>query len=84
MSDAYYFETLTNRHEQILERIEILNSNLEHLVEMLDANIEAEEEYFGVFDPCNSDYPAMARRHRLRRDNLIALISRSQERRLLH
>jgi hypothetical protein len=84
MSDAYYFETLTNCHEQILERIEILNFDLQCLVELLDASIEAEEKYFGVFDPCNSDYPATARRHRIRRHNLIAVISRSQQRRLLH
>ena len=79
MSDAYYFEVLTNRHEQILERMETLNSDLQCLVELLDASIEAEEEYFGIFDPCNSDYPPTARRHRIRLANLIAVISQSQQ-----
>jgi hypothetical protein len=84
MSDAYYFDTLTNRHEQILEAIETLNFDLQCLVELLDASIEAEEEHCGIFDPDHSDYPVAAQRHRIRRDNLIAVIAQSQQKPSLH
>jgi hypothetical protein len=42
---------------------------------LLEANIEAEEEHTGVADPGDSNYPVLARKHRARRDNLIAAIS---------
>jgi hypothetical protein len=84
MTDAYHIETLTIRYERILEMIEILNFDLLGLVELLDANIEAEEQSSGIFDPSDSDYPSTARRHRMRRDNLIAVISRAQQADVLH
>lgn len=84
MSNAYCFKTLTNRHADILELIEVLNLELWKLVDLLDANVEAEEKHFGMSDPSNSNYPAKARRYRIRRDNLIAAISRSEERTVFH
>jgi hypothetical protein len=84
MSNACCFETLTNRYVEILEMIEILNLDLQSLIKLLDANVEAEEKHSNIPDPCNSNYPAKARRHRIRRDKLIAAISRSQERTMLH
>ncbi len=84
MSNAYCFKTLTNRHADILEMIEILNLDLWKLVELLDANVEAEERHSGMSDPSRPNYPAKARRYRTRRDNLIAAICRSQERTTFH
>ena len=84
MSNAYCFKNLTNRHADILEMIEILNLDLWKLVDLLDANVEAEEKHSGMSDPSRSNYPAKARRYRTRRDNLIATISRSQESTTVH
>jgi hypothetical protein len=84
MSKAYCFETLTNRHADILEMIELLNLDLWKLVDLLDANVEAEEKHSGISDPSSSNYPAKARKYRTRQDKLIAAISRSQERTVLH
>ena len=84
MSNAYCFKTLTNRHADILEMIEVFNLDLWKLVDLLDVNVEAEEKHSGMSDPSSSNYPATARRYRIRRDNLIAAISRSQERTVFH
>jgi hypothetical protein len=70
------FETLTNRYALIQEK---LISDLRCLVPLLEANIEAEEERTGIFDPANSSYPVLARQLRARRDNVIATISRLEE-----
>jgi hypothetical protein len=64
-----------NRHVQIREKVETLIFDLRYLVQLLEANIEAEEEHTGVADPGDSNYPVLARKHRARRDNLIAAIS---------
>jgi hypothetical protein len=81
MSNASDFDTLIDRYELILESIEILKFDMGSLVDLLDATIEAEEEYFGIFDPSDSNYPVEARVHRSRRDNLVAAISQpSRER----
>lgn len=84
MSNVYCCDALTNRYEQLLDRIETLNLDLQSLVDLLDANIEAEEEHSGVCDPAHLNYPSTARRHRIRRQNLIAAISQSQQRSVLH
>ena len=84
MSNAYYFKTLTNRHADILEMIKVFNLDLGKLVDLFDVNGEAEEKHSGMFDPSSSNYPAKARRYRIRRENLIAAISRSQERTVFH
>jgi hypothetical protein len=72
MGSASRFE---NRHVQIREKVETLIFDLRYLVQLLEANIEAEEEHTGVSDPGDSNYPVLARKHRARRDNLIAAIS---------
>ena len=83
MSNAYRFETLTNRHAEIVAMIETLNVDLRGLIELLDANVEAEENASGVFDPLNLNYSEKARRLRGRRENLIAAIL-SHERATIH
>ena len=47
------------------KRVETLKFDLQCLVDLLDANIEAEEESSGISDPSNLDYPKKARRYRL-------------------
>jgi hypothetical protein len=75
MSILSRFETLTNRHEQILEKVEALIVDLRYLVQLLEANIEAEEECTGIFDPANSSYPILARQNKARREKLLTAIS---------
>jgi hypothetical protein len=84
MSNAYCFETLTARREQILQWTETLNDDLQFLVELLDASIEAEEEHVGISDPSHKNYPATARTHKARRNNLMKLILRAKQPRVLH
>jgi len=84
MSNAYYFETFKAKREQILERAETLTNDLQSLIELLDASIEAEEEHVGISDPSHTNYPATARNHRARRDSLMNLISGSQPALVLH
>ncbi len=40
-----------NCHVQIREKVETLIFDLRYLVQLLEANIEAEEEHTGVADP---------------------------------
>jgi hypothetical protein len=75
MSFVSRFEILTDRRVLIQEMTETLIFDLQCLVQLLEANIEAEEECAGIFDPANTNYPIPAQRHRARRDNLIAAIS---------
>ena len=84
MTNAYCSETFKARREQILERAETLSDDLQSLIELLDASIEAEEEHVGISDPSHTNYPATARNHRTRRDSLMNLISRSQPAPVLH
>lgn len=70
------FETLTNRRVRIQERTERLVSDLRHLVQLLERNIDSEEESTGIFDRANSNYSITARQLRARRDRLAATISK--------
>jgi hypothetical protein len=65
MKDASRLRVLTKRYEQILEQIETLIFDLQSLVQELEADIEIEETYTGVF----------ASQLRYRRDNLLLAIA---------
>jgi hypothetical protein len=65
MKDASRLRKLTKRYEQILEQIETLIFDLQSLVQQLEADIEIEETYTGVF----------ASQLRYRRDNLLLAIA---------
>ena len=71
-----HFEILTNRSVLIQAKTERFISDLRRLVQLLEAGIETEEERVGVFDLKCENYPVSARQLRLRRDNLMATISR--------
>jgi hypothetical protein len=50
------------------------------IVEILNVDISSEEQAAGVADPARTEYPALARKLRARRDNLIETISALQQR----
>ena len=77
-----HFEILTNRSVLIQAKTERFISDLRRLVQLLEAGIETEEERVGVFDLKCENYPVSARQLRLRRDNLMATISRLEVRRI--
>jgi len=75
MQPASYFETLTKRSVVIQAKIETFVSDLRRLSQMLEAEIKTEEERANVSDCRKASYPDVARRLRLRRDNLLATIA---------
>jgi hypothetical protein len=76
MDDVSRFETLTNRNVLFQERTKRFISDLRRLVQLLDVDLETEEERTGILDPTNMNYPVLARKLRVRRENLTATISR--------
>ena len=54
--------------------------DLMRIVEILNVDISSEEQAAGVADPARTEYPALARKLRARRDNLIETISSLQQR----
>jgi len=76
MRTPSHFETLTKRKRLLQETTERLISDLQRLVQMLDAHIEIEEERTGFSDPRNANYADSARQLRARRDNLLATLDR--------
>ena len=76
MDDVSRFETLTNRNVLIQERTKRFISDLRRLVRLLEVDIEVEEERTGILDLTNMNYPVLARKLRVRRENLTATISR--------
>jgi hypothetical protein len=73
------FETLTDRHVLLQEMTNRFIRDLRRLVQLLKVDIEFEEERTGISDPMNSNYSNLARKLRVRRENLIATISRLGE-----
>jgi hypothetical protein len=73
------FETLTNRYVLVQERTQTLISDLRHLVQLLESEIESEEGSTRILDRASSNYPVAVQKLRTRRDNLIATISRLEE-----
>lgn len=65
MKDASRLRILTKHYERVLEQIETLIFDLQSLVQELEADIEIEEMYTGVF----------ASQQRCRRDNLLLAIA---------
>jgi hypothetical protein len=57
-----------------------LISDIARIVEILNVDIASEEQAAGVADPARSEYPALARTLRARRDNLLGTISALQQR----
>jgi hypothetical protein len=57
-----------------------LISDIALVVEILNVDISSEEQSAGVGDPARSEYPALARTLRARRDNLLETISALQQR----
>ncbi len=76
MRNVSRFETLTKRNVLIQERTKRFISDLQRLVQLLEANINIEEERTGIFDLTNPDYSVAARQLRARRENLTGTISR--------
>ena len=60
----------------------ILIADLHRHVQLIEADIRAEEEHSNVFDYSSAMYPVLARQLRLRRDNLLATISVLETRRV--
>ena len=79
MSTASRFKTLTTRSVLIQEKTETFISDLRRLVHLLEANIDADEERVGIFDPTSSNYPDSTRQLRMRREKLIATLFRLEE-----
>jgi len=79
MDSLSRFETLTNRYVTIHERTKGLISDLRRLIRLLEHDINHEEERTGISDLTNSDYSALARRSRGRRDNLVATIRKLEK-----
>jgi hypothetical protein len=65
MKDASRLRILSKHYRQVLEQIETLISDLQSLVQQLEADIEIEEKYTGV----------SSSRLRTRRDNLLVAIA---------
>jgi hypothetical protein len=65
MKDASRLRILSKHYQQILGQIESLVSDLQSLVQQLEADIEVEEKYTGV----------SSSRLRTRRDNLLLAIA---------
>jgi len=63
----------------IQEKTETFISDLRRLVHLLEANIDADEERVGIFDPTSSNYPDSTRQLRMRREKLIATLFRLEE-----
>lgn len=59
-------------------RLQALISDLRRRVQLLEADIEAEERRSGVFDPANHSYPMLALAMRERRDNLRTTVATLQ------
>ena len=62
------------------EQIRMLITDLVDTVQILDANIAAEEERARVHDLSDADYPALARMLDTRRRNLMVTIASLEER----
>ena len=75
MDNLSHLETLTKCAALIQSKIETYVSDLRRLVQLLDADIEAEEMRAGVFDCAETNYSDLALKLRLRRANLIATIA---------
>ncbi len=75
MQPTSHFETLAERSVSIQSRIKTFIHDLHRLVRLLEADIETEEDRTDNFDYTSANYSDLARRLRLRRDNLIATIA---------
>ena len=76
MNTMSHIKTLTNRRTLLQKRTVRLISLLRRLVRYIEADIKFDEEQKGICDPVNSNYSTLARKLSVRRDNLIATISR--------
>jgi hypothetical protein len=76
MSNISRFETLTKRHVLIQETTKKFISDLQRMVQLLEADINIEEDRTGIFDLTKPDYSVVARQLRARHDNLKATIFR--------
>jgi hypothetical protein len=79
MDSLSRFETLTERYLAIHERTKRLASDLRRLIPLLEHDINYEEARTGISDLTNSNYSALARQLRGRRDNLTATICKLEE-----
>jgi hypothetical protein len=78
----YRSETLTRQILSPALQLAILIADLHWRVQLIEADIRAEEEHSNVFDHSSAMYPVLARQLRLPRDNLLATISVLETRRV--
>ena len=74
-------ETLTKQSPWPASRLAILIAELNRRVQLIEADIQAEEKRSNVFDLSSPEYRELARHLRARRDNLLATISLLEARR---
>jgi hypothetical protein len=81
MKHQYHFGSPNNPVLKEVAQLSALISNLDRIARILDSDIATEEERAGVSDPCNANYPILARMMTARRNNLRETIG-ALERRL--
>lgn len=72
-------ETRLN-HPRTTMRLQAFIAELQRRVQLLSADIHAEEKQAGVFDSSDIAYPALARNLRAQRDNLLLTITMLENR----
>jgi hypothetical protein len=80
MKHRYHFGS-PNYPAKEVAKVTALIGNLDRIARILDSDIATEEERAGVSDPCNANYPILARMMTARRNNLTETIG-ALERRL--
>jgi hypothetical protein len=78
MKHQYHFESLNVWREAT--QTKTLIADIDRIVQILNADIAAEEEQAGIFDCSRPEYPALARAQATRRDNLKDTIAALEQR----
>jgi hypothetical protein len=78
----YQSETFTRQRPSPALHLGIIIAELHRRVQLMEAEIQAQEGRSKVFDRSSATYPTLARELRERRNNLIATISVLETRRV--
>jgi septation ring formation regulator EzrA len=78
MKHQYHFESLNVWREAT--QTKTLIADIDRIVQILNADIAAEEEQAGIFDCSRPEYPVLARALAARRDNLKETIAALEQR----